>query len=153
MTKKTQRTQRTPPFLLPSSFHHFDHNPTATRKAHETSATNSFPTAVGGRDGEESKAPRHAPAGRPHPFLRKDHHLPSVPLASRRAIRSVPFVAAAAAPRTPATPPKAAAVAVPSIPPARPLSHPSKPNPMVPPVDRLRHRRPRRLLGPRAPAL
>lgn len=48
---------------------------------------------------------------------------------------------------------KAAAVAVQSIPPLRcaALSHPSKPNPMVPPpVDRLRHRRPRRALEPRA---
>jgi hypothetical protein len=139
------------------------HTPDQRSKAHETIARQQQQQ----RNQEESK-PR-----RPHPSI-SDRPLilihSFIPLASRDSIgfRSpAPFrsfsaaaAAAAAAPRPQRVPEarpqrlRPAAVAVPSIPPAW-LSHPSKPNPMVPPVDRLRHRRPRRLLpafflGPRA---
>lgn len=138
------------------------HTPDQRSKAHETIARQQQQQ----RNQEESK-PR-----RPHPSISDRPPILIHSFPSRRVIRldSVPpprSVPSAPLPlrlrrgpsESPRPDPKGcglrpAAVAVPSIPPAW-LSHPSKPNPMVPPVDRLRHRRPRRLLpafflGPRA---
>lgn len=127
---------------------------TPTPEVESTRDNRKAPTAE-----EEPRRPHHSISDLPPILIRSPR------VASRRVIRSiglqflrpVPFrpgrCRCAQAPASP-RPPKAAAVAVPSIPPAS-LSHPSKPNPMVPPVDCLRHRRPRRLLpafflGPRA---